>query len=64
MFLVKYNGIFNLCALCTIITVATKAISAARSLKLATSTSVNTWMDVHQGRPAAVNSCPFVDMNF
>jgi len=45
------------------LSVATKASSVTRSLQLATSTSVSTWMGDHQGRPSAENLCPFVGVD-
>jgi len=42
-------------------TVATKASPVARSLKLRT--VVSTWMGDRQGRPSAVNLCPFVGVD-
>jgi len=43
--------------------VATKDSSVARSLKLGTSTSVNTWMGDHHERPGAVNLGSFVGVD-
>jgi len=37
--------------------------SVVRSLKLSKSTSVSTWMGDRQGRPSAVNLCPFVGVD-
>jgi len=40
-----------------------KTYCMRRSLKLATSTLVSTWMGDRQGRPSAVNLCPFVGVD-